>query len=574
MINNNKALLANGILPKAPENFDVILPPAWAFGILYGNWNGQQHATELVHRLVDDGFPIDGFWTDAHFWDATGKGPKGFIDFVGCRKAYPDPAAFWGELESLGIRAGLWVWDRILKDGNEAVFEEFETRGFFSKVERMDVQWHTDGKSLAGHIDFYNPRAAAFWKAKLAPIFDQGVDFLKIDSQALLPYMKAAFEATQEFGRHTEGRGFIMAHCNGEGDNATLRYPTLWSGDSKVAWNQEDYPDNRKWIQGGLREQIAMVANPAHPNYRWPFLTNDTGGYDQGAPSDELFMRWTQFSCFNPVTEFFGHNHINDSNNPFTFSPDAQENVKQYGFWKYRLFPYIYSYALRSRLEGEKMIRGNGSHISQYFFGEEMIVAPVCEEGARHRHVYLPEGSWIDYYTDERHDIEVGTTVKVPAPLDRLPVFVRAGAIIPSRESARTILEGHSDPLTVDIYPDGESVFPLLEDDGLSNGYLRGEICLTLIRCREWDGRLRIEVRPVKGRHRRMLEERKMRFRIHRCPGATDVRAGDESLCEISKEQLGAASPGYRNSEGGIVEIVLPVAARRGVEVDIWSCGI
>jgi alpha-glucosidase (family GH31 glycosyl hydrolase) len=529
---------------------DVVLPPAWAFGILYGGYTSAAQTLDRLRQLGKAGIPIDAYWVDAWFWDRTGKGPRGYLNFEPDRQWFPDPEGFFAALDAMGVRAGVWVWDRILRDGNESVFKEFLDRGYFREVSVMREKWHSNGLCECGWVDFNNLRAARYWMEKLRPLFSMGLDFLKVDATPHFSYVKAAFEATQEFGIHTRGRGFVLAHTSSDGDPAMKRFPTVWTGDSRMAWDQPDHPDGHSWAKGGLRQQVEMVANPGHPNYQWPFISNDTGGFAHGIPSDELYMRWCQFSCFNPVTQLFGAPNVRGSNFPFEYGSEARENLRFFARLKLQFFPYIYSYVALTRLTGRKMIRGNGMHLDQYQFGDELIVAPVVEPGARERSVFLPRGTWIDFWTGEPHESPLGKTIIAKAPLDRIPLFVRSGAIIPMREEATSILEGSNDPLILAIYPEDKSLFYLIEDDGTSNDYLMDGFVRTTIQCSQTSSgsgnrQVRISLRST-GYHKGFRPMRTVYARLHGIRSVRDVDNARDVLLPVSSlEGLRAASVGY-----------------------------
>ena len=244
-----------------------------------------------------------------------------------------------------------------------------------------------------GDVDFTNPEAVKYWKSLLKPFFDKGVDFLKLDRNSDIPYLKASFELTQEAGLETKGRGYIMSHLHSAGIPASKLYPAKWTGDAKIAWDQPDYPNTINYAMGALKENIAMVSDPLLTTYDVPFLANDTGGYNYFGSkdqSDELYMRWVQFSMFNPITNVFSTHKNPFANMPINFSKEAQDNFKYYAYLKSELFPYIYSYAHQTRDTGVKMIRGFVDHTYQYLFGNEILVAPVYRQGATSRAVYLP----------------------------------------------------------------------------------------------------------------------------------------------------------------------------------------
>lgn len=317
----------------------------------------------------------------------------------------------------------------------------------------------------------------------MKPFFDRGLDFLKLDRSSDMYFLEAAFEASQELGRESRGRGFILAHLHTVDDPLMKKFPARWTGDSKIAWSQPDYPDLNIFAMGGLKENVEMVANPRKPTYEVPFLTHDAGGYDyfgSDEQSDSLYMRWIQFSMFNPVTLVFTTPRNPTANLPFNYSQQALENFRYYSHLKLRLFPYIYTYAHLTREQGHKMIWGNASYTDQYRFGQELLVAPVVERDAEQRSIYLPPGQWIDFYSHQQWNGD--QLIDYAAPLDRLPLLVRAGSIIPMRTYARSVELGSNDTLELLVFPGEveEGAFELWEDDGLSNDYEAGVVARTL----------------------------------------------------------------------------------------------
>lgn len=506
---------------KDSIDYNVVLPPSWAFGVIYGGYTDQKSTVEKVKRLINEDYPIDAYWIDSCFWDITTKGPKGYINFSGDSQAYPDVASMCQELDALCVRTGIWIWDRLLKDGCEDIFCEFEKKGYFKTIRDFGENWHNGGgTSICGFIDFDNPKAAFLWKMKLKPLFDKGIDFLKLDAAAKLSYIKTGFEATQEMAIHTKGRGFILSHECYTNDQTYNRYPTAWTGDSVPDWSQAHYPaypPKSHHLHGGLLQNIEMVANPGNPNYRFPFLTNDTGGfssYNGMEVSDELYMRWVQFSAFNAIMEVFSSMYHKGQNAPYNFDREAQDNFRFYTHLRMRLFPYIYSYAHQSRWFGKKMIQGDGVHLHQYLFGNEFLVAPVYEQGCKEILVYLPEGQWIDYWSG--YIYEGKDTITVSTPQNVIPVFVRKGSIIPMREYSRAIELGNNKNLLLDVYPkEGKTSFTLYEDDGLSNDYLSGGYVTTEFVCYKEEKRIEIILFASEGEMKGKLLERRYCVKIN-----------------------------------------------------------
>jgi alpha-glucosidase (family GH31 glycosyl hydrolase) len=287
--------------------------------------------------------------------------------------------------------------------------------------------------------------------------------------------------------------------------------------------------------------------------YDIPFLTQDAGGFkefDSRDLGDSLYVRWIQFSCFNPIMEVFSSVTNRTANLPYLFSERAQAVFRLYTQLRMRLFPYIYSAALRTRLDGVKMIRGDGVHPTQYLFGNAFLVAPVHARGAAGRDVYLPDGSWINYWTGER--VEGGRSVIVQAPLETLPLFVRAGSIIPMRDYARAVELGTNASLTLDVYPAADGKFDLLEDDGTSNDYLSGGFAVIPFRMRMQGEAVRLSLGPARGHYKGMPTGRTFRIRFNGVPIPAEVRINGSTIPFAAENgRLEIHSSGWAMEPGG-----------------------
>jgi alpha-glucosidase (family GH31 glycosyl hydrolase) len=511
---------AHGEVRSTPDP-DLVLPPAWAFGVLHGYYTNQAGVLTNLKRLEAGGFPVDAIWVDSAFWDRTTKGPKGYLDFKGDREAFPDLRQLTRELHQREIHFGIWIWDRIM-DANSDVFQEFESKGYFKAGRIVGDGWHNVGlKSIGRTVDFSNPGARALWSARLRPFLEAGVDFFKIDADPVTDYLRTHFELSQEYGRHARGRGFLLSHCNRHSLDDIKRYPAAWTGDAQASWHQPDYPNTRNWVLGGLRQQIEMVANPTWRHYQYPFLANDTGGFHarslNGVEAEELYIRWAQFSAFGSIMQVFGAPYVPEQNAPFGWPGYVQDNFRTHTHLRLRLFPYIYTHAMLTRLSGRKMIQGDADHRFQFLFGDAFLVAPVHEPGTTNRTVWLPPGQrWIDYWTGQPY--EGGQEVTVPAPLRHLPLLVRAGAIIPMRDYAPGVLRGNNATLTLDVYPEGatgESQFTLYEDDGTSNDYLTNGFASTKIICQPGPQSVNLHIAVIQGGYRGKLKKREWRLEMH-----------------------------------------------------------
>ena len=262
-----------------------------------------------------------------------------------------------------------------------------------------------------------------------------------------------------------------------------------WSSDIG-GWQASPEADKAVQIEGTEREE---------ENYQSLLMdTQESDSAEAVANYTELYVRWFQYGAFCPTFRAHG---TRDANEIWSFGPDAEVIMEKYLKLRYKLMPYIYTLAWQTHKTGAPFMRAlfmDFSHDSkvrdiktQYMFGPALMVAPVCEEAATTREVYLPEGcGWYDYWTNAYY--EGGQTVTVDAPLDVLPLFVREGSIIPHGEVvAHTGISQKEIELW--IYEGKNAEFELYGDDGLSYNYEDGKFQLTNLTWNEADQSLNIE---------------------------------------------------------------------------------
>lgn len=513
---------------------NLILPPAWAFGVLYGGYTNQELSIATIKEIKQHDYPIDAYWIDSWFWsfDDHGRGPKKYLDFVADTIAYPNREGMWGFMEQNHIKGGFWVWDCILESGNEAAYNEFDSLGYFSSKYLNTNPWHNNSTTTAmfenggkhpgtmcGIIDFNNPDAVALFKHRMKHFFDEGADFLKLDRTSNLEVVKAIFEMSQELGKETKGRGFTLSHSGGTDTEEFKRYPTKWTDDTRSDWSIESpTKEFNTWVpKVALKENIAMFTDPAIQTSKIPFLTNDTGGFDMGITDkvdEELYIRWVQFSAFNPIMEVFSQPENYTKNLAFNYSERADSIFKRYSHLRMELFPYIYSKAIATRVEGKGIIQSLNGNPYNYYFGDEMVVAPVYEHGATTRSLTLPKGNWVNFWTGEL--VEGVNELVVDAPIDQIPVFVMEGSIVPMRAYSRSIETGSNETIYLHIFPGKDGEFKLYEDDGATNDYLQNIFALTTIELvTEDDNSLKVIVHPTKGSYNNMPKKRYWQLIIH-----------------------------------------------------------
>jgi alpha-glucosidase (family GH31 glycosyl hydrolase) len=566
---------ANAVSPNP------VLPPKWAFGVLFASYRNQADMLDAMQRLRKD-YCGDLMWLDSSWlWGAYDRADR-YICFEFDTNQFPNAKAMISTLHANHFHFGVWEWPYIDQSITN-LYRLGEANHFFITDEKGGAGkvvngggWH--GVKFTGQLDFTNPKAALWWKGLNQPLLDMGVDFFKIDTYSTVAkggvtfdgsdsanlrrmYHKTYFEMTE---KASGGRGFILTHRTPTPGND--QYPGMWTGDTTTSW-------------AGFEEDMKRGAAMDTPQTA-AFWTSDTGGYNKDVPHhDELYIRWLQYGTFLPVTEFFSAKQTK-GRFPWLFNEDAQRNFKFYTMLRYRLLPFRYSNAQMAYHEKpvkypvrfaqgatDEIIVGNGD--------SELLVAPVHVEGSRQRVVQFPAGgNWINYWTGKVY--EGGTGSLVEAPLDRVPLFVKAGAIIPMGPEMHYVDEKPADPLTLDIYPVAKSSCTLYEDDGVSNDYQQGAFARTAMACAMLGPDMVVDVGAAQGDYKGKLAQRTYILKINRKGGAmTGVSRSGASLAKVaSREALDSAEQGWFNdAASGTVWVKFSTVTTVGSKVVLNGIG-
>ncbi len=285
----------------------------------------------------------------------------------------------------------------------------------------------------------------------------------------------------------------------------------VWSGDTDSAW---------KTLEG----QIAVGIN--HSLSLSPYWGSDIGGfYPNEELTGELYVRWFQFGAFCPSFRSHGRTwHLRlpwgwgltemgpkeNRDNPLESelnNPAIEPICRQFAELRYRLMPYTYTLAWQARQTGMPLMRAMWLHYpddqnarglgSQYMWGPDMLIAPVFTQGAAMREVYLPEGRWYDWWTNEKQS--GGQTVTRPVNISKIPIYVRAGAIIPFDPVRQYTAQPVDEPTTIKVYCGQDGQFTMYEDDGISLDYLKGRATLTSFTWNDSEQHLTIEPGAPEG---------------------------------------------------------------------------
>ena len=513
------------------------LAPKWA----YGFWQSRQRyetQDQLLGVLTEyrkRGLPLDNIVQDWLYWPQDAWGCQCFDP-----KRFPDPKGMVDAVHAANAHIMISVWAKYYK--GLPTFNELDSvHGIYRRmtdprpdepkdpayIKNMYLDWVGPGY-LNGFYDAYNPRAKSiYWRQVRDGVMSKGFDALWLDSDEPDFHSNLSIDGTARRmsptaagpGRalfnsysleHVDGvyrglidyrpdvRPFILTRSAFTGiqrDSAAV-----WSGDVASRW------DN-------LREQISAGVNfsmSGAPNW-----STDIGGYTmeprflKPSPADldewrELNLRWFQFGAFSPLFRSHGENIHREI---FEIAPAGSamyRSTEYYDRLRYRLMPYIYTLAGDSYWRDGTIMRGlvmdfpNDRRAwgvkDEYLFGPAMLVAPVTEYKARSRPVYLPAGaSWYDFYSGKLS--RGGQTIAAAAPYKRIPLFVRAGSIVPTGPEVQYALEQANPTLTLSVYTGANGTGSVYEDDGTSRQYLNGKFARIPLRYEERTKTLTIDAR-------------------------------------------------------------------------------
>jgi alpha-D-xyloside xylohydrolase len=521
--------------------------PQWVFGLWQSRqrYRTAQESLDVVRGFRSRGIPFDTIVQDWFYWKADAWGSHEFD-----ASRFPDPAGWIKAIHDAHARLMISVWPKFYP--GTANFEAMRSRGFL--YERDLKEGIRDWVHFPyTFYDAFNPGARTlFWSQINRELFSKQVDAWWLDatepdltpvstldgqrdymnptalgpgSRVLNAYPLVNSGAVYDGQRAAapDQRVFILTRSGFAGQQ---RYAAaVWSGDSSSTWTAL-----RKQVQAGLSFSLSGM----------PYWTMDVGGfsvparfapslgenasgdpiYGPVAPADvddwrELNTRWFEFGAFTPLLRVHGEYPYREM---WQFggetSPAYQAQLK-FDRLRYRLLPYIYSLAGAVTQDGGTIMRAlvmdfradvRAREIGdEYLFGPALLVNPVTEPKARSRPVYLPAASgWYDFWTGAA--LAGGQTIEAPAPYDSIPLYARAGAIIPFGPELHYTSEKAADPITLFVYAGADGSFTLYEDDGLTKGYEKGASA----RIPLWwdDATRRLHIGAREGQFPGMLKER------------------------------------------------------------------
>ena len=493
----------------------------WAYGFWQckNRYKSQAELLGVAQKYRELKIPIDNIVQDWFWWSR--KGEHVF------NENYPEPKGMIDQLHAEHFHLMISVWP-FFEPGSTA-YETMDKNGWFiDKTVVAKPPYHN--KAMAVY-DPSNPDARKYyWQLMNDGLFKLGIDAWWLDTTEpetegreeniqlshklaigngnqyvnIFPLMTTTAVYEGQRAATYQKRVFILSRSAFAGSQRNA--VTAWSGDINSDWITL-----QRQIPAGLNFELSGL----------PYWTTDIGGFVSGNPDDsayrELFIRWFEFGTFSPIFRVHG-TRTNDQNELWSYGAEAQKILASYDRLRYRLLPYIYSMAWIVTSAGYTPMRALAMDFTsdpralnvgdQFMFGPAMLVAPVMEPGADTRRMYLPKATWYDFWTGRAQ--AGGATITTTAPLDRMPLFVRAGSILPMGPDLQYAAEKSANPIELRVYRGTDGAFTLYEDENDGYNYEKGVYATIPIKWKEASKTLTIGER--KGKFPGMLESRTFRI--------------------------------------------------------------
>lgn len=498
--------------------------PVWAYGFWQSRqrYETQEQLLGVVREYRKRGIPIDNIVQDWFYWPENQWGCHCFDE-----KRFPDAKAMVDEIHAMNARIMISVWPKFYP--NTANAQELNAKGYLyqGNLVAKEKDWVGPGYENTDY-DPYAPEARdIYFRQMKTGLVDKGFDAWWMDATEPDIHSNLSIEQRADrMGPTAQGPGaaffnsYPLIHGGGVADGLRTAKPNvrpfiltrsgfagtqrtssaLWSGDVASRWDD-------------LRDQISAGTNLSMSGI--PNWTHDIGGFaleDRYTRQDpahlaewrELNLRWFQFGAFSPLFRSHGEAPKREIFEIAANDKAMYDSMVAYDRLRYRLMPYIYTIAADTWHRDGTMMRGLVMDFGadrktwdiddEYMFGPAFLVAPVTVFGATSREVYLPAGAiWYDFATGGSYT--GGVTVKAAAPRERMPLFVRAGSIVPTGPAMQWTGEQPDGPIVLHVFTGADGSFSLYEDDGLSPGYKKGEFARVPVKWDDASGTLTIGAR-------------------------------------------------------------------------------
>ncbi len=539
--------------------------PAWAYGFWQSRqrYETQEQLLGVVREYRKREIPIDNIVQDWFYWPENAWGCQCFDE-----KRFPDPVGMVNEVHALNARVMISVWPKFYPTTENGKALRAKGGLYERPLEAGQRDWVGPGYANTYYDPYAKDARELYFEQVAKGLVSKGFDAWWMDATEPDWHSNLSIEErAYQMGSPNSGPGasvfnsFPLVHGGGMAEGLRKAEPdkrpfiltrsgfagtqrtssALWSGDVAARWS-----DLRDQISAGVNLSMSGIPN-------W---THDIGGFaledrytkqDPGAVAEwrELNLRWFQFGAFSPLFRSHGESPKREIYEIAKDDKAMYDAMVAYDRLRYRLMPYIYTIAADTWHKDGTMMRGLAMDFAadrktwnvddEYMFGPAFLVAPVTVFEARSRDVYLPAGAdWYDFATGAF--AKGGQMIKAAAPRERMPLFVRAGSIVPTGAALQYTGEQPDGPIVLHVFTGADGEFSLYEDDGLSPAYKQGKFARVPVRWNEAAGTLTIGARE--GSYDGMPDKRaiSVRFYTPGKPTAPDFAESDLQFVYDGKE--------------------------------------
>ena len=479
------------------------LPQLWTLGYHQSRWgySSQQEVLDLAQNFIDNDLPCDVIHMDIDYMD-------NYKVFTVDKNRFPDLTALSDVLHQKGIRLVTIIDPGTKVENGYHMYEEGIKNNYFAQTPDGEVYENVVWPGDSVFPDYTSSIVRNWWGSQTKFLLDQGISGIWNDMNEPASFRgplpdDVVFPGDDMPRQHKEVHnvfGHLMAKATYEGIkknsgkrpfvitracySGTQKYSTAWTGDNQSIWAH-------------LKLSIPQLLNLGMSGM--PFVGTDIGGFGSDT-NPELLSRWIQASCFAPLFR----NHcakFSRCQEPWQFDKQTLDIYRTYVRLRYRFIPYLYDLFYEESRTGMPIIRPLVMHYQsdpevrecndEYLVGDRILVAPVTDQGVHVKAVYLPQGTWIDYWTKER--ISGGKYILRDAPIDVCPIYIKGDSIIPAWPQLDHIPDGGSEELILEYYPASadSSKYVHYQDNGADFAYEAGEYNLYRFRA-DKDGELSV----------------------------------------------------------------------------------
>ncbi|NSL51956.1 glycoside hydrolase family 31 protein [Calidifontibacillus erzurumensis] len=475
------------------------LPPKWALGYHQSKYSykSEQEVRELADTFIEKQIPIDAIYLDIHYMD-------GYRVFTFDKANFPNPEKLIADLKKAGIHTVPIVDPGVKKDPEYHIYREGVLGDYFCKYLEGNIYIDEVWPGLCAFPDFSKTKTQQWWGEKHAFYTNLGIEGIWNDMNEPAVFnetktmdVDVIHENDGELKTHKEFHnvyGLFMEKATYEGLKKLLngkrpflltragfsgiqRYAAVWTGDNRSFWEH-------------LEMALPMCMNLGISGV--PFCGADVGGFAHDA-NGQLLVRWMQAGSFIPF--FRNHNNLQSiRQEPWAFGEKYEKMIKKYIELRYQWLHHFYTLFKEASQTGFPVMRPlfleyphdpNVTNLSdQFLVGDNVLIAPILRPDTKCRTVYLPEGEWINYWTDEK--LLGGKFIIVEADLSTLPIFIKRGTMI-AQGSVKQSTKIPETKLEIHLYRNdqGVSTYRLYDDDGETFAYENGDYFLKTLTCHQ-----------------------------------------------------------------------------------------